>query len=246
MYRSAYDLRAFYTGTIGRVVRRVLQKRIREIWPDVQGMRVMGGGYAIPYLRMFSQEAERVFAVMPAAQGAHHWPSSYHERNLVCLSEESELPFDNASIDRILLIHSLEFAEILRPKLREVSRVLRPGGRILAIVPNRAGLWARAEWSPFGRGTPYSASQIRHYLQDNGFKPERTEEALFMPPVKFSPFLKSAGLFETVGRKILPVAAGVHLVEATRQPFPGAGRGVPSRVTVRGRGFIPHPAAQGL
>ena len=46
MYRSVYDLKLFYNSKIGRVVRRVMQRRIREIWPDVTGMRILGCGYA--------------------------------------------------------------------------------------------------------------------------------------------------------------------------------------------------------
>ncbi len=198
MYRSVYDLRAFYAGKVGRVVRRVLRERIRAFWPDVKSLRVMGCGYASPYLRIFMEEAERVLALMPAGQGAHHWPAnaikseynaSQPEKNLVCLAEESELPIETASVDRVLLIHDLEFSEHLKENLGEIWRVLKSNGRLLVIVPNRSGFWARADWSPFGQGTPYSASQIHGYLRDNLFIHERTEEALFVPPVKFSLFL---------------------------------------------------------
>ena len=85
MYRSVYDLRTFYTGKVGRVVRRILRERIQSFWPDVKGMRIAGNGYATPYLRTFMDDAERVIALMPAAQGAHPWPynSSPEEKNLV-------------------------------------------------------------------------------------------------------------------------------------------------------------------
>src|SRR5438128_1969193 len=110
MYRSAYDLKAFYNGKVGRVVRRVLQQRVREFWPEVKGLRVMGSGYAVPYLRAFREEAERIFALMPAGQGAHHWPQD--DKNLVCLSDEAELPLENNSVDRVLLVHDMEFVEL--------------------------------------------------------------------------------------------------------------------------------------
>ncbi len=247
MYRSAYDLRAFYTSKIGRVVRRVLQERIQQIWPDVKGLRVVGSGYATPYLRIFKKDSERVFSIMPAAQGAHPWPynSSPEEKNLVCLAEESELPIETNSVDRVIMIHDLEFSEFIRPNLEEIWRILKSNGRLLVIVPNRSGFWARADWSPFGQGSPYSAAQIQNYLRDNKFIHERTEEALFMPPVKFSLVFKSAGFFEKYGRRFMPFGAGLHIVEAAKQlyasPTPVSG----SRVTVRGRGFVPNPNPQG-
>lgn len=248
MYRSAYDLKAFYNTKVGRMVRRMLQERIREFWPDVHGQRIVGCGYATPYLRLFLEEAERVFAVMPAGQGAHHWPYNHPDinRNLVCLAEEAELPLETSSVDKILLIHNLEFSEHLQQNLAEIYRVLKSSGRLLVIVPNRSGFWARADWSPFGQGTPYSAAQITLYLRDNQFIHERTGEALFMPPIKFGPFLKSAGFFENIGRNYLPFACGVHMVEASKQVYAKAGPGEGSKVTVRRRGFIPRPVPGGI
>jgi SAM-dependent methyltransferase len=245
MYRSAYDLKSFYNGKIGRIVRRILRERIREIWPDMKGLRVVGCGYATPYLRSYMKEAERVIALMPAAQGVHAWPSGPDEKNLVFLAEESEIPLETNSVDRILLIHDLEFSELLKTNLQEIWRILKSNGRLLIVVPNRAGLWARADWSPFGQGTPYSASQIQNYLRDNLFVHERTEEALFVPPLKYSLFLQSAGLFEWIGIKFLPFVAGVHIVEASKQIYARHEQASGARVTVRGRGFMPSPAPQG-
>ena len=246
MYRSVYDLKSFYNSKIGRVVRRTLQGHVRDFWPDVSTMRVMGCGYASPYLRVFSEEAERIFGVMPAGQGAHHWPQTGDEKNLICLSEEAELPFENSSIDRILLVHSLEYAELLQPNLQEIYRVLKANGRLLVIVPSRSGFWARADWSPFGQGTPYSVSQLCYYLRDNSFIHERTKEALFMPALRSGLLLKSAGVFERFGPYILPFAAGVHMVEASKQLFAGADKGSGSKVRVRGREFLPRPVPQGM
>lgn len=241
MYRSVYDLKSFYNSKTGRVVRRVLQSRIRDMWPDLNGLCLMGSGYATPYLRMYMGEAERVFGVMPAGQGVHSWPPD--DKNLVCLSEAGELPIESNSIDRAILIHSLEFSEMLQPALQEIWRVLKSDGRILVVVPRRAGLWARADWSPFGQGTPYSAGQIQYFLHDNLFVHERSEEALFMPPLRFPFVLKSAGFFEQIGRYI-PFMAGVHIVEASKQLYARADKGSGSKIRVRGRNFIPRPAPQ--
>lgn len=245
MYRSAYDLKSFYNSRVGRVVRRILQAHIREFWPDVNAMRVMGCGYASPYLRVFMGEAERAFGVMPAGQGAHHWPQGADEKNLICLSEEAELPLENNSVDRVILVHSLEYAELLQPTLEEVWRVLKANGRVLVIVPNRSGFWARADWSPFGQGTPYSVGQLCYYLRDNSFIHERTKEALFLPPLRSGLMLKSAGLFERIGRYLFPFAAGVHMVEASKQLF-AADKSSGSKVRVRGRAFLTRPVPQGM
>jgi SAM-dependent methyltransferase len=244
MYRSVYDLKSFYNSAMGRMVRRILRERIREFWPNVRGLRVMGCGYATPYLRMYNEEegAERVVAIMPVSQGAHDWPPE--GPCAVALAESAELPIETNSIDRVILIHDLEFSEFLKSQLQEVWRVLKSNGRLLVIVPNRAGFWARADWSPFGLGTPYSASQIEFYLRDNMFVHERTEGALYVPPIRSGVFLRSAEFFEKHGRKFLPFMAGVHMVEASKQIYATMDRSGGSKVRVRGRGvMMPKPVA---
>ena len=74
MHTSAIDLKEFYDTTQGRVVQRIIRQHIRQLWPDVKGQRVVGLGYAVPYLRSFLGEAERVIALMPMQQGAVFWP----------------------------------------------------------------------------------------------------------------------------------------------------------------------------
>jgi len=247
MQASAYDIKAFYTSRIARIVRRIMQERIREIWPDLHGFRVMGYGYPVPYMRMFMEEAERIFTVMPAAQGAHPWP--HDMKNLVAVAEETEIPIETASVDRILMMHALEYSAQMHLNLAEMYRILKPNGRILLVVPNRAGMWAHAEWSPLGQGTPYSVTQLSHYLRENKFIQERVEEALFMPPYKTSMILKSASTFESLGKTFLPFVAGLHMVEASKQIYARTGPSGGSKVAVRSRGLFggarPTPVPEG-
>ena len=41
------------------MVRHTIQRELRQVWPDVRRQRVLGIGYATPYLRQFRSEAER-------------------------------------------------------------------------------------------------------------------------------------------------------------------------------------------
>jgi len=211
------DLREFYGLRLGQVARHLLRHRIRRLWPDVRGLDILGLGYATPYLQQFRDEAQRVIAMMPAQQGVHRWPD--RQAGLVALTDEHELPLPDASVDRVLLVHGLENAEQVRPLLREVWRVLASGGRLQAVVPNRRGIWARVERTPFGHGYPYSPGQLSRLLRDNMFQPTQRATALYMPPLRSHMLLRTAGAWEKVGLRWVQAIGGVLLVEAEKQIY---------------------------
>ena len=211
------DLRNFYTQRLGVVARRFVGRGIRKRFADTRGMRVLGVGYPTPYLGLFREEAERCLAFMPAAQGVLQWPTN--RAGLAALVDELELPLPDSAVDRVLLVHALEMAHDPVVLLREVWRVLTAGGRLLVVVPNRRGVWARLDTTPFGHGRPYSRSQITHLLRQTWFTPTAWGEALFMPPVAGGWFLRSAIAWERVGAALSLPFAGVHIVEATKQVY---------------------------
>ena len=211
------DLAEFYEGRLGQVASRLIRRRIREIWPDVKTERLLGLGYATPYLRPFLNEAERVIALMPAQQGVVHWPRS--GPSLVGLADETDLPLPDASVDKVLLVHSIESSEYVGALLREVWRVLAGGGTLLVVVPNRRGIWARSEVSPFGQGSPYTPRQLFRLLRDTMFLPTKAQGALYLPPSCRRFILRGAGAWETVGARWFQTFSGVIMVEAGKQIY---------------------------
>jgi SAM-dependent methyltransferase len=217
------DLRNFYAQRLGTVCRRFVGRGIRARWPDTRALRVLGIGYATPYLGLFREEAERCLALMPAPQGVVRWPST--RPVLTALVEEDELPLTDSAVDRVLLVHALEMSADPAELLREVWRVLAAGGRLLAVLPNRRGLWARMDTTPLGQGRPYSRSQITHLLRETWFTPTGWGEALYVPPIARNWFLRTAVAWERTGSTLSAPFAGVHIVEATKQVY----RAIPAR-----------------
>ncbi len=217
MYLDVADLKQFYETPLGLVARQMLRRRIRTLWPDLTGQSVLGLGYATPYLRPFLGEAARVLGFMPGRQGVVAWP--HDGPGLTALVEDQELPLPDASIDRIVIIHALEMSEAVEPMLREVWRVLAPGGRVLIVTPGRRGFWARSETTPFGHGRPYSRGQLLRLLRNQLFTPTQWAAGLYFWPLRSKILLRWAGAFETVGARWLPALAGVHLVEASKQIY---------------------------
>jgi SAM-dependent methyltransferase len=238
MHDDVVDLRDFYATSLGQAARRMIRRRLRLLWPDVGNLRVLGIGYTAPYLRLFQGEAERILALMPAAQGVIKWPGD--GPNLVALADEAELPLPDNAIDRVLLIHALEGTEQVRNLLKEIWRVLAGGGRLLVVAPNRRGIWARLDRTPFGHGHPYTPAQLARLLRDERFTPERSAAALFMPPTGSRMILRSAAAWESVGERWFTRFAGVALLEASKQIYAPV-KPVPARAPRRRPVLAPMP-----
>ena len=217
MTADAHLAAEFYGSARGAVTARVLRERLLAMWPSARGESVLGIGYSMPYLRLWRDQASRCIALPPAQMGAARWPPGVP--NLSCTAEEDSLPFADLTFDRILLVHGLESAENARRLLREVWRVLKDDGRLLIVAPNRSGLWAYQENTPFGHGLPYSTGQLGRLLASGLFRVERRDAALWMPPSGLRVVLKSAPLFERAGRKMMPGLAGVILTEAVKDVY---------------------------
>lgn len=242
---SVYDLLEFHNTNLGRVVVPVISRHVRNFWPDLHNLRVVGIGFTGPYLAPFCAEADRLVALMTSTLGAYPWPEG--DKNRVALVDESELPLETNSVDRLILIHGLEHTHHPGVLFEEIWRVLKSNGRLIIIVPNRLGLWARVDRTPFGQGRPYSVAQIARLLRDHRFLHERTRQGLFMLPVGARLALKIAPFLEKYGRFVFPALSGVHMVEASKQLYAATAVPVAEVRRVRGRltpVLLPNPAVK--
>ena len=237
MHLDVRDLSAFYYRTnLGRTAQRALQGAVRKMWPDCHGLTVVGFGFATPMLRPYLAESERVMALMPGQQGVLHWPRD--EDNVCALVEETRWPIEASSVDRLLVAHGLETCDSPDALLAEIWRVLAPNGRAIFVVPNRSGIWARRDATPFGVGRPYSAGQLDSILRKQRFVPEGHVAALYAPPSHRRFWLQASRVLERMGRRFNPqFLAGALLVEASKQvyarpPETGSKVSVPSPLEV--------------
>lgn len=249
MLIDVLDLRAFYyERLLGRVVQRALRDRLVSWWPaeSCTGMTVAGFGFAAPMLRPYLPRARRVVVLMPGGQGVMAWPAGMPNHSVLC--HEDAWPLDTGAVDRLVLLHGLEVADQAARVLSEAGRVLGPGGRMVVMVPNRTGLWARSEDTPFGFGRSYTAGQLETHARRAGFTVERTGAALYIPPSDRRFWLRSAQFWERTGARISKVLiAGILLVELTKKTRglvgPGAPATVPSPLEVLGGIARPRPSA---
>lgn len=224
------SLAAFYRSSRGLLAQRSLRTAMRLCWPERhtnQMEQVLGLGYATPLLHGFlNPKKYRMAAVMPAGQGVCAWPLG--TENSTLLAEETELPFADGALDKILLLHALEFSEnaLLLP---ELWRALRPGGQMLCIVPARAGFWAFSEATPFGHGRPFSTRQLATLCEAAGFTPIQNFHALYTPPFEARWLRRISPLLEKIARTLkLPLGGALVMLAEKRLHAPIRGTKAPA------------------
>lgn len=215
-------MQRFYASPLGAAAQRAVSRRLAALWSNVDGLDLLGLGYATPYLDAFRPQARRTVALMPAEQGVEPWPSLGPVAS--ALGEETRLPFVDAVFDRVLMVHALEEANAAHAMLREVWRVMAPEGRLVVIAANRWSLWAQSDATPFGHGRPYSRGQLAALLSDSLFEPVASARAVYAPPLAWGPLVRTADAFESVGGLLWRPQGGLVLMEAVKRLYAATAR----------------------
>lgn len=212
----------FYKTPLGRVARALLLKKIKKLTADVSDKRVLGIGYATPYLRFTLEPAELVLSLMPPRQGIIQWPPE--GKSISVLSDLLEMPLPDSSIDLIIAVHAFEHVSDSEELMRELWRIAAPNAELIVIVPRRSGLWAQIDNTPFGFGNPFSKPQLENLLQDHSFEILQWKNALYLPPSQSTLLLKSKRIFENVAPIFGASFAGAMCVKAKKKLFPAIAR----------------------
>jgi len=212
-------LRDFYASPLGHIVKSDIKQLIEKVWSCRRDEIIVGLGYTTPFLDAFNTEKNSLLAFMPAQQGVLGWPAK--RPGLSSLVEEDMLPLKDKTADKLVLIHCLENCHNSHHVLREAWRVLKPDGKLLIIVPNRRGLWASFDNTPFGHGQPYTMTQLSNLLKASLFTPLSSSRGLYTPP-STSKFVQAISpLVEKIGQTCLQKFSGIVCIEATKEVYAG-------------------------
>lgn len=146
--------------------------------------------------------------------------------------EPEALPFGDQTLDLVVLPHTLELASDAHLALAEVSRVLRPEGRVVIVGLNPTSLWGlRQHWGHLRQHLgarraplylPNSGEFIgywraRDWLRLLGFEIEAGQFGCYRPPLSSEPWLKRFEWLEATGERWWPVLGAVYLLVAVKR-----------------------------
>jgi SAM-dependent methyltransferase len=97
-----------------------------------------------------------------------------------------ELPYEDGSFDLVTCLDVIEHLRFDLPAFRELARVLKPGGHLLATLPARPRLYSDFDCVA-GHLRRYTLQQIRMLLREGGFETLRLTgyTAVIHPVVRF-------------------------------------------------------------
>jgi len=120
------------------------------------------------------------------------------ERGLenVKLGAAEELPYDDGTFDLVTALDVVEHLDDDLAGLREMRRVLRPGGRVLLFVPTFMFLWGLQD-DVSNHRRRYRMPELQRVLEQAGFEVERTTYAnitFFMPILAMRKLMRVTGI----------------------------------------------------
>jgi SAM-dependent methyltransferase len=151
------------------------------------------------------------------------------------ITDAAALPFSAASLDLVVLPHTLELSADPHHVLREVERVLVPDGRVVIAGLNPASLWGFRQ----GRGRLQAALgigaadgshlylpeagefigpwRLRDWLQLLSFEVESDRYGCYRPAVRTDKWLQRTAWVDRAGARWWPILGAVYFVVAVKR-----------------------------
>ena len=133
------------------------------------------------------------------------------------------LPFENQSLDLLLLPHVLEFSSNPHQVLREAERVLRPEGRLVLAGFNPRSVGGLAhQLKGSERGYPWNGnflniSRVKDWMVLLGLEVAGGSMCCYRPPINRENWLRRLRFMEPAGDRWWAMGGGVYFLQAVKR-----------------------------
>lgn len=138
------------------------------------------------------------------------------------IADPHDLPFEENSVDLLVLPHALEFTDDPHLMLREAYRVVRPEGQIVIAGFNPFSLYGAKRYFGREQTPPWNGSfiglyRVKDWLALLGFDVTGGRLDAYAPPFAREKWLHRFGFFESAGDRWWPIAGGIYFLRATKR-----------------------------
>lgn len=138
----------------------------------------------------------------------------------VLLTNYEALPFPDASLDLLVLPHTLELSYDPHATLSEVSRVLMPEGCVVISGFNPGSLWGVQKMlrqGPPEVGGLIAPWRLRDWLKLLSFEVQGSEMGCYRPMVQSRDWLRRWAWMDVAGRRSWPILGSVYAMVAVKK-----------------------------
>ena len=207
---------AFYETDLGHHVKNVLAHKLLNR-SAFQGETVICTLGAYPIIGNNIKTQDRTFF---QNYGTEVFKDNHNHLSHIVNCNKNEWPYRAESIDKVVMVHDVEFVDDLDSYLREAWRVLKGEGAITMVVPNRQSSWTRSDQTPFGYGQLCHLKSIQSALEKNRFSVDKMSRCLFFPP--YAPKTKigelTRSMIESVG-EYMGLKGGLYVLEVSKHVY---------------------------
>lgn len=136
-----------------------------------------------------------------------------------------DVPILSASVDLVLMPHTLEYVENPRRLLSEACRIVKPEGLIVLLGFNPASMWGVRRMLSQRKTVPWtgnfiSAHKVKNWLGLSDFAMEQQQAILYRPPLMKDKMFGRLQFLENVGRLLYPCFGGIYVMVARAKVLP--------------------------
>ncbi len=221
------SLHDWYSYDVGKQLLAAISQVLGGILPNLFGFNALQVGNPASDIDL-----------MAASHIQHRFCMDLRATNVALAGSSEAMPFDEDSLDLVLLMHTLEFANDPHQVLREIDRALIPEGHLVIVGFNPASLyglrklsWSRKKLVPWC-GHFYTVNRLKDWLSLLGFKVVGCEYCGFLPPIQRPGIQRRLAFMEPLMSRALPFAGGIFVLLAQNKV---------ARVTPIKTSWVPKP-----
>ncbi|MDT8428585.1 MAG: class I SAM-dependent methyltransferase [Pseudomonadales bacterium] len=145
------------------------------------------------------------------------------QKQAVALAEA--LPLESDSVDTVVLHHALDFTPDKHRLLREATRVIIPGGKLLIVGFNPFSLWGGAKLIRWHRAPPWNArfvpgSRVSDWLELLEFRVDQITHGGYLLPLNYRRLLRYADFLERTGQRMSNPLGAFYVITAYKERVP--------------------------
>ncbi len=205
----------WFARSPGRSLLAVESYALRAVWPGLYGQVAVQLGCIGPVDLLESCNATTRLLLDQPGMISAPLPRVF--------AEPEDLPFETASVDLVLLPHTLEFADDPHQVLREVSRVLTPEGHVVLLGFNPFSLWGlwrllsrKREAAPWN-GNFLQLARLKDWLKLLDFEFMQGSMHYYRPPLTSESAMDRLRFLDKAGDRWWPMAGAVYLLVARKR-----------------------------